>query len=391
MIHVSHVQVLPILSGVQRAMLEMFRQLDRSRYQPHVVCQEPGPLSVELERLGIPCYFVPSLIRPIRPWSDLAALAALTDLFRKQAFGVVHTHSSKPGIVGRLAARRAGVPLVIHHVHAFAFHAFTPAPQKFVYKRLERWAGQHCDRVIFVNHEERELAVREGLLPAEKCQTVHNGVDLAPFRLDEHERCRAQFREQQRLDDDELAIVFCGRIDVPKQPLLLPQIAARLDELRPNHKWRLFIAGSGPMEPALNAAIAQAGMQRRIVSLGWQDETHRVFHGGDVCLQPSLWEGLPLSVVEAHAAGLPVVGSDVKGIREVVTPETGVLCTPRNPAAYAASLATLLDEPFLRRRLGAAARKRAHEHFDANRNFAQIGALYDQWLSQTPNQQRKAA
>jgi glycosyltransferase involved in cell wall biosynthesis len=390
MIDVCHVQVLPILSGVQRAMLEMFRHLDRDRYRPHVVCQQPGPLSEELERLEIACHFVPALIRPIRPWSDLAALTALTDLFRHFRFDVVHTHSSKPGIVGRVAARRAGVPLVIHHVHAFAFHAFTPSPQRFVYSRLERWAGRYCDRVIFVNHEERELAVREGLLPADKCRTVHNGVDLAPYQHDEHTRCRDRFRQQHGIDDDETAIVFCGRIDVPKQPLLLPQIVSRLEQLRPNDKWRLFIAGGGPMEPELNAAIEQSGLQRRIVTLGWQDETHHAFHGGDVCLQPSLWEGLPLSVVEAHAAGLPVVGSDVKGIREVVTAETGVLCEPRNAAAFATSLATLIDEPFLRRRLGAAARKRAHEHFDGQRNFRQIGELYDQWLGNEPQKLRQA-
>lgn len=391
MIDVCHVQVLPLLSGVQRAMLEMFRHLDRSRYRPHVVCQQPGPLSDELARLDIACHFVPTLIRPIRPWSDLSALTQLTDLFRRERFDVVHTHSSKPGIVGRLAARRARVPLVIHHVHAFAFHAFTPAPQRLLYTRLERWAGRYCDRVIFVNHEERELAVREQLLPADKCLTVHNGIDLSQFTLDEHARSRAQFRSEHALSDDELAIVFCGRIDEPKQPLILPEIASRLAQLRPDARWRMFVAGSGPMESALRASISKLGLDRRITLLGWQDETQHVFHGGDVCLQPSLWEGLPLSVVEAHAAGLPVVGSDVKGIREVVTPETGVLCEPRNPAAFAASLATLFDEPFLRQRMALHARRRAHEHFDGERNFRRIGECYDQWLGTQPLSERRVA
>ncbi len=100
MIDICHVQVLPILSGVQRAMLEIFRHLDRSRYQPHVVCQQPGPLTVELAALDIPCHFAPSLARPIRPGADARAYRELSTLFRRHRFTLVHTHSSKPGVLG---------------------------------------------------------------------------------------------------------------------------------------------------------------------------------------------------------------------------------------------------------------------------------------------------
>lgn len=391
MIEICHVQVLPILSGVQRAMLEMFRHLDRSRYLPHVACQGPGPLSEELQRLDIPCHFVPSLIRPIRPWSDAAALTSLTSLFRKHQFGLVHTHSSKPGILGRIAARRAGVPTVVHHVHAFAFHAFTPAPQRLLYAQLERFAGRFCDHVIFVNHEERELAIREGLLREQKCLTIHNGVDLAPYSTTIHELCRVDFRNDHRIAEDETAILFCGRIDTPKQPVMLVQIVAQLAKLHPARKWRVFIAGSGPLERQMNAEIERLGLHQRIVKLGWSDEPHRAYHGCDLYVQPSLWEGLPLSVVEAHAAGLPVVGSDVKGIREVVTPDTGVLCSPRAPAAFAASLASLMDDPFQRIRMGHAAHRRAFQHFDGSVNFRRIAKLYDEWLGIQSIPQRRAA
>lgn len=378
MIPICHVQVLSILSGVQRAMLEMFRHVDRTRYEPHVVCQEPGPLSVELERLGIACHFVPSLGRPIRPLRDWKAYRTLYELFARRRFALVHTHSSKPGIVARVAARRAGVPWVVHHVHSFAFHEFSSRLATGVYSRLERWAGRYCDRVVFVNHEERELAIRWGLLPAEKCLTIHNGVDLSQFTPLEQARWRAPFRQAHGLTDDEVAILFMGRLDVPKQPLILPEIAAQLEALAPDARWRLFIAGSGPFEAELRSRMARLGVAHRFVLLGWQTEPHRVFHGADVALQPSLWEGLPLSVVEAHAAGLPVVASNVKGIREVVTSQTGTLCTPRDSAAYARALAPLVLDRGLRALQGQAARLRAARHFDGDVNMARVSHLYDE-------------
>ena len=179
MIRICHLQVLPLLSGVQRSMLEIFKQLDRSRFEIHVACQGPGALTEELDRLGIRWHAIDALDRPIRPHRDWQAYCQLYRLFEQERFQIVHTHSSKPGFLGRVAARRAGVPHVVHHVRGFAFHEFSPPPKRWIYSRLERWAGRYCDRVLFVNHEEREMSVQNGWLPAEKCQTIYNGVDLA--------------------------------------------------------------------------------------------------------------------------------------------------------------------------------------------------------------------
>lgn len=384
MISICHVQVLPILSGVQRAMLEIFRHLDRRRYAPEVVCQAPGPLSDELARLDIACHFVPALGRAIRPWKDARAYRELSEFFRRRRFALVHTHSSKPGILARVAARRAGVPWVVHHVHSFAFHQFSSPLAYAVYSRLERWAGAYCDRVLFVNHEDRELAIDRGLLPAAKCLTIHNGVDLSEFNPSQRQRDRGAFRTAHGLADDETVILFMGRLDTPKQPLLLPEIAARLTQLLPAARWRLVVAGAGPLEEALRKRIGELGVGHRVSLVGWQHPSAPAFHGADLCLQPSLWEGLPLSVVEAHAAGLPVVGSNVKGIREVVTPESGRLCRPHHADDYAQALARLIVDGQLRQRLGAAARQRAWRHFDGAVNMRRIGELYDQWLGSAP-------
>ena len=129
-----------------------------------MACQGAGPLTDELDGQGIRWHAVPALDRPIRPHKDWQAYCQLYRLFQEQQIDIVHTHSSKPGILGRVAARRAGVPHIVHHVRGFAFHEFSPRIKRLVYSRLEQWAGRYCDRVLFVNHEEREMSIQNGWL-----------------------------------------------------------------------------------------------------------------------------------------------------------------------------------------------------------------------------------
>jgi glycosyltransferase involved in cell wall biosynthesis len=176
-------------------------------------------------------------------------------------------------------------------------------------------------------------------------------------------------------------ILFMGRLEYPKQPLLLAEIARRLDRLRPHESWRLVVAGSGPDEPALRRAIERLGVAHRVKLLGWQDDPLGVLHAADVALLVSLAEGLPRSLIDAQAVGLPSVASHAKGNREVVTRESGFLCQPKDPDAYAEALARLIDSPELRAAMGDAARRHAEECFDTVANNRQIAAVYDHLLA----------
>ena len=378
---VCHVQVLPILSGVQRAMLDMFSHVDRSRYELHVACRGPGPLTDELERRRIRWHAIPALDRPIRIGRDWQAYRQLCRLFREHRFDIVHTHSSKPGILGRLAARHSHVPAVVHHVHAFAFHEFSPWHQHWAYSRLERWCSSRCDRLIFVNREERDFVIRQGWLPAEKCQTIYNGADLAALDPRLGDATRLEYRERWGASPSEVIILFVGRLCYPKQPLLIPEIAHRLLTIRPAAPWRLLVAGDGPQQAALARRIVDLRLNGRVELLGWQQDSHRILHAADVILMTSLAEGLPLALIEAQAAGLPIVAGNAKGVREVVTPGTGFLCPPQDVAAYAEPLSTLIDNSFLRKQLGRAARRHAEEQFDSVTNNCRIAAIYDELLN----------
>jgi glycosyltransferase involved in cell wall biosynthesis len=378
MIRICHVQVLPILSGVQRSMLEIFKQIDRSRYEIHVACQGSGPLTDALDRLKIQWHAVPALARPIRPRQDWRAYCHLHRLFRQYRFDIVHTHSSKPGLLGRVAARRAGVPHVVHHVHAFAFHEFSARWKHVVYSRLERWAGRYCDRVLFVNREERDLSVRLGLLPPEKCQTIYNGVDLDLVDPRRGAAARHSHRAQWGLADDEVAIMFVGRLEYPKQPLMIPAIAAALRQLRPAGRWRLLVAGDGPEGEQVQRIIVEQNLTDRVQLLGWRDDSYAALHAADVVLLTSLAEGLPLALIEAQGAARPIIAGNAKGVREVVTAETGFLCSPLRAEEFADKLALLVDNAPLRERMGLAARQHAEENFDTVVVSRQVASVYDE-------------
>lgn len=377
-IRVCHVQATPQLAGAQRVMLDIFAQLDRSRFDLHVACGARGPLTEILSSTGIENHVVPSLGRSIRPLRDYRAYRQLRALFERERFDVVHTHSSKPGILGRLAARRAGVKGVVHHVHGYAFHEFTPAPLRMLGTLAERWAGANCDRIVFVNHEERAWAIREGGMPTEKCLTIFNGVDLRRFAAVVNSDQRAQMRNWLGIGTEEMALLFVGRLAPQKQPLLLPHIAKRLEMFLPNAEWRILVAGSGPQEGELKAEIRKLRMERRVQLLAWQDATERWMQSADILLQPTLWEGLPLAVIEAMAASIPVVAGNVKGNREVVTDATGALCEPRNADSYARALARFMESPRLRHECGAAGRRRAEQDFNGARNYARFASLYEE-------------
>lgn len=381
MVRVCHLQVLPIMSGVQRSMLESFKGLDRSRYELEVVCREAGPLTEELAQQQIPFHLVPSLDRPVVPWRDYRAYSALCDLFRSRRYDIVHSHSSKPGILARLAARRSGVPHMVHHVHAFAFHEYSPPVKKWIYGGIERLAAPWCERMLFVNREERDMVVERGWLPAERCTTIYNGVDLNEVHPKHRAEHRLRFRRAWVASEEEVVILFMGRLEYPKQPLILADIAARLDQLRPARPWRLAIAGSGEEEAALAAAVHERNLEHRVQMLGWQANPLGVLLASDVMLLTSLAEGLPRSLIEAQAAGLPIVASDAKGNREVVTPGTGFLCPPKDVEAYAESLARMIDSPELRQQFGGLARQHAETCFDNNANNRQLADVYEAMLA----------
>ncbi|MDZ7293869.1 MAG: glycosyltransferase family 4 protein [candidate division KSB1 bacterium] len=374
-IRICHLQLLPLMTGVQRAMLELLKRLDTSRFDCWVVCKQHGPLTAELAEIGVKVLVVPALVRQIVPWQDLRALVTLVRLFKHHRFQIAHTHSSKTGALGRLAARLAGCDLVFHTVHGLPFHEFSPKRERFWYGLVERMAGLCTDHVIFVNHEERKLAIERHLVRAARASTAYNGVDLAQVKRANTQEARMSFRRTWGISEDAFVVAYVGRLWEQKDPTTLAAIVDQCAAL-PVH---FLIVGEGPYQPYFAARFAG---QRHVTMTGWIADPMTIYPAIDVLVLPSLWEGLSMTLIEAMAFGKPLVASNIKGNRECVRHGyNGFLCTPRRPQEFVAAIGTLRREKDLYHQMEHNCLAMSKEFFDIEVNVASVIRLYEEaWL-----------
>jgi glycosyltransferase involved in cell wall biosynthesis len=293
--------------------------------------------------------------------------------------------------VATLAARHARVPVVINHVRGYSFHEYMRSSKRILFERMEAWAARRCEATVFVNNEDRQYAVQSWKVPAAKCHTVYNGADLAVVSSAAVESRRQRFRAQYGWDENEVIVAVLGRLDDQKQPLIVPRIARRLASYHLDKPWRIVVAGDGRLRQQLEVEITQYDLSHRVKLIGWQESPVDVLHASDILLLPSLWEGLPRVLIEAHAAGLPCVASRIRGNREVVSKETGILVDPQSVTDYAAALTHLIENKLERARLGRLARIRAELLFDSQRNNAAMIRLYYKLLQMPIQDERRVA
>lgn len=371
-IRVCHMQLLPLMTGVQRAMLEVLRRLDPQRFDVWVLCKSAGELTEELAKLGARTLLVPSLVRQIHPLNDLRALLTMMHLFKRHRFRIVHTHSSKTGALGRLAARLAGVDVVFHTVHGLPFHEFSGRRERLWYGLVERIAGLCTDKVIFVNHEERGLAVSLRLIPTTRAVTVYNGVDHALVASANTAGARAAFRRAWGIPEDAFVVAYVGRLWEQKDPVTLAAIIERCREL-PVH---FLVVGDGPFHASLARRFVG---QPQVTMTGWLREPMTMYPAIDVLVLPSLWEGLSMTLIEAMAFGKPLVASNIKGNRECVQHGyNGFLCTPRVPEEFVLAIETLRRDPGLYRRMEQHCLSMSKELFDVEVNVGAVIRMYEE-------------
>lgn len=344
--------------------------LDRARYEVHAI-GGPGAWVERAGRSSDRTYVVPSLVRPIRPATDARALLDLLAIVRRERYDVVHTHSSKAGLIGRLAARLAGVPLVIHTIHGFPFNDQTLSPPV---RRALRWsealAARITDRLVVVATPNAAEAARHGIAPADAIEVVHSGIALERF-ADPPSRDEARRRLGLPLDRPIVGTV--GRLSECNAPEVFVAAARLVLARRPD---ALFaIVGDGELRAEVDAAAAG---EPSIRVLGHRDDVPAVLPAFDAFVFPIRWGGLGRALTEAMVVGLPVVASAVNGVPEIVEHErTGLLVQPDDAEGVAGAVLRLLGDAALASRLGTAARARVVPAFGADVMVARIGALYE--------------
>lgn len=324
--------------------------LDPSRYDVTFVIGSGNRLIDQARAADFKVEVVDSLRSEIAPLADLAALRDLTALLAAGHFDIVHTHSAKAGTLGRLAARRAGVPRIIHTFHGFPFHEFQSPLRRATYISIERFLGRFTDAFLAVGPGIAAEAIRRGIAAPERVRTIGVAVPIgpAPEAAD-----RAEARRLLGAPVGTQVVGTVGRLDYQKAPEDFVDALARLDRSDVFGVW----IGDGPLRAKTEKLVARRGLAQRFAFLGDRSDVSRLLPGLDVFAMASRYEGLPCAIVEAMAASRPIVATAVNSVPNIVLPgETGLLVPPERPDLLRDAIAYLIDNPTFSQKLGAAAR-----------------------------------
>ena len=377
-LNICHAITRMIVGGAQEnTLLTIKGHIEKGHRVVLMTGPSPGPEGKLLQAEAMPelrTIEIPSLVRPLHPWKDWRAYRRLVREFRAGAFDVVHTHSSKAGVLGRLAARRAGVPFIVHTVHGQAFHPYQPAWKNALYIAAERVAARHCDRILAVAQAMIDQCVEAGVAPRDKYRVVYSGMRIDAFL---EARPDPGLRQQLGLPDGAPVVGKIARLFELKGHDTLVDAAPAILEQVPNAVF--LLVGDGILRETLEARIRAAGLDKHFFFAGLVPPDHVCRYTAlmDVLVHLSVREGLPRAVVQALAAGVPAVGFALDGTPEVIHDgRTGFLCSPGDVAGVARAVTNLLVHPEKARAMGMAGREMVRKQFSWQRMATIIEAEY---------------
>jgi len=355
-----------------------------------------GDMLYFARRHGVTPLSVPELGREISWRDDVVALWKLYRIFRKECPDIVHTHTAKAGTLGRIAAILARVPIRIHTFHGHIFHHYFGPLRTRLFILIERLLARFTAKIIAISDAQlADLSMRYRIAARDKFRVIPIGLDLSPL-------LQSRGRDRSRgptPDDRETVIGFIGRL----VPVKNPQMALRVFERVVRHgamgRIRLVVAGDGELRPQLQAEVTRAGLDDRILFMGWRQDLSKLYSDLDLVIVTSLNEGTPVVLIEAMASGLPFVATRVGGIMDLMLgPEqvvrgpdgrsafsvfaNGVLAEPADEQGFAAALEYLLNDPALMGRMGSEGRQFVRDRFSTERLLADIQTLYGDCLVQ---------
>jgi glycosyltransferase involved in cell wall biosynthesis len=305
------------VGGAQETVVALTRAIDRERFAPVVLAgHDPGTggdLRPDLARAGVPVVDIPAMTRSIGA-AEPAAIAQLSSALRELRPAVVQTHSSKAGVLGRLAAVASRVPHVVHTVHGWSFRDTQPAAVRHGLALLERGLALTTDRLLVVTEADQRIGLQHHIGRAEKYRVVRSGVDLAAIARGTEAQRTA--RVTLGLPPEQFVIGWIGRFDPLKDPTTLGRVV--IEGVRTWPDARFVIIGSGPLEPSLRHQIDEGGASANVTFLGIRRDVPNLWCAFDAALLTSRAEGMPRTVIEALGAGVPVVSTRVGGVAEVV-------------------------------------------------------------------------
>ncbi len=358
------------LGGGQAVLLALARGLDPSLFDVAVAAQAGGPLEEEARRMGLP--FRPM---PFGRKRSGSLTASISEALRVDPPDILHTHGGIAGFYGRRAARRAGVRAVVHTIHGIHYLHYRNPLLRAAYAVLERRLSRSTGAVVLVSEADLATARRRKLAPEAKLRLVRNGVDVSSLGGENFARRAEEIRMRLKFSPPLIGTV--ARLHRQKGVVHLLRAAPAILARHPAA--RIVVAGGGELESEIRVLARGLRLGRHIVLLGERPDARELLSLFNVFVLPSLWEGLPLVLIEAAALGKPIVATDVDGSREILSNgETGLLVPAADPPALASAVNRLLDDPDLASRLASRAKETIPSRYSLE---AMIAAYADLYLS----------
>jgi glycosyltransferase involved in cell wall biosynthesis len=343
-----------------------------------------------LDNLGLKPVIVEEMKREIDLKNDYAAYKKIKQIIEEFNPDIVHTHASKAGTLGRLAAVSCKVPVIVHTFHGHVFHSYFGKLKTAFYKNIERYLAKRSTAIIAISDiQKNELTDIHRICPAEKVHVIPLGFDLARFQENISEK-RNSFRKRYNIDEDEIVITIVGRL-VPVKNHSLFLEALKIVSERTGQKIRALIVGDGESRAEVEAKASELGIpfidgtksneKSLLTFTSWIKEVDIALAGSDIVALTSFNEGTPVSLIEAQAAGKPIVSTNVGGIENVVIPgETALLTSDNDPEEFAELLLKITENNLLRASMAEKGWKHVREKFHFTRLVSDMEKLYSKLL-----------
>lgn len=352
------------IGGAQIHVRDLSAALKAAGHEAVVLAGTNGVLAEELQANGVPFHSLHHLAREVGPLQDARSFSEVRDSLREVQPDIISTHSTKAGFVGRIAGKTLGIP-TLFTAHGWGFTDGRPPLQALAFWAIERATAPWAARIITVCESDRAAALRARIASGDRLVTIHNAMpDIDPSL-------------RARPDRSPARLVMVARLSHWKDQPSLLQALADLQDL----DWQLELVGDGPLRGQLEALVQSLGLASRVTFAGFRRDVPRRLAAAQVFLLISKWEGFPRSILEAMRAGLPVVASDVGGVRESVLDGTTGFVIPRGDTARLREcLRRLIASPELRAGMGAAGRARYEEMFTFDRLVERTTKVYESVL-----------
>jgi len=375
---ILHIHTLPVISGSGINTFLTMRGMKGNRFESVLACAPGGALIELVQRYGMEVKTFPSLVQPLHPMMDLKAILDLTGHLKRKPYHVVHTHNSKAGFIGRLSAKLARVPVIVHTVHGFAFHQQELPWRRFLFRNLERLASHWCDKMIFISQPLVDWALEEKIGSAGRMARIYSGIEMDRFHPVSEEG-KKNLKRKWGLHEQDAVIGIVSKLWEGKGHALL--IRAFKEIRREKPQARLVIVGEGSLMESLKDLVTQLELSDAVIFTGFLEDVPQILATFDVAVLPSYFEGMGRVLLEAMAMEKPVVGTAVGGIPDLIEQGmNGYLVSPGSEKELAAAVLKILDDKSLALKMGQAGRRKMTDRFSAESMVRSIENVYSELL-----------